>query len=872
VVGKAETLVQTCQETATIAAEAVTWFGSNPELVGKESKSLNRRFRKSAITARKLEQAVHRPMCVGVFGPSQAGKSYLISALARAGDKPLLAKFDGLDDGVDFLQQINPEGGQESTGIVTRFTIRPIATPDGYPVAIRLLSQTDIIKIIGNTYFSDFDLSEEQALSHEAVQEILQDLSAAAAPAPLDSLSEDDVFDLQDYFLAYFKGEEAVKNLGVFYWETAAQIASRLDVEQRARLFSPLWGQVDKLTELYETLYNSLKALDFATVAYCTMDALSPRETSIVDVRTLSGLGRGDDLLQVLPEQGTAVPVARAAVTALIAELQIVIQHTPWPFFEHTDLLDFPGARSREELQDVEGYLEQPGALQAIFLRGKVAYLFDRYCADQELTSLLLCIGPSTQEVRTLPKMIREWVYSTHGADPETRAKNETALFLILTKFDAEFEDKAGQAESSDARWRARLQNTITDFLGKASSWPDEWHPGQPFDNSFLIRNPNFRAKHLFDYDADGIEVGLRPSEGPRVAQFREEYLGNDLVAKHIKDPGQVWDEALKLGDGGVSYLAERLEPVCNPEIKLRQIETRVLDERGQMRARLEPFFVEGDMAEQKAQRLEAAKNVLRSVAVCAEKQTFGELLRFLQLETNDLIEIFRDVSSLSDGTEEAAASVGKAPKAESLLSSLFGADGAPAGDGAGADPETPSRPRDLAGRYADAVMETWLSDAGALSDNDDVAGYFTFPQKSATDLLAEVSAGARRLDLEGEIVRRVRDALSYRKASDQVSSTPAVLAGNVINEYVNYFGFERVPAAERPRSPVDDAPIFLTSEQSGDTLQLPDSPEEVQRKLYVDWMTAFLALVEENASSQDGQTIDVEQNARVGRLVTGLR
>ncbi len=32
------------------------------------------------------------------------------------------------------------------------------------------------------------------------------------------------------------------------------------------------------------------------------------------------------------------------------------------------------------------------------------------------------------------------------------------------------------------------------------------------------------------------------------------------------------------------------------------------------------------------------------------------------------------------------------------------------------------------------------------------------------------------------------------------------------------------------------------------------------------------LALVEENASSQDGQTIDVEQNERIGRLVAGLR
>src|SRR5262249_45263076 len=157
-------------------------------------------------TARRLLAAVERPMCVGVFGPSQSGKSYLISALARKGTSPLIADFDGCPSGIDFVSQINPEGGKESTGLVTRFSIRHQPTPAGYPVALRLLSQTDIVKILGNAYLSDCDQSEEEAPDAAKVAEALKAAHGVAAERAVDSLTEDDVYDLQDYFERNFKG------------------------------------------------------------------------------------------------------------------------------------------------------------------------------------------------------------------------------------------------------------------------------------------------------------------------------------------------------------------------------------------------------------------------------------------------------------------------------------------------------------------------------------------------------------------------------------------------------------------------------------------------------------------------------------------
>ncbi|HQC72058.1 MAG TPA: virulence factor SrfC family protein, partial [Candidatus Competibacteraceae bacterium] len=143
------TLSSACQTLDRVGTDFLAWLDENPERVRQEKAGLTKDFRRLTAQARRLEQAARRPMCVGVFGPSQSGKSYLISALARKGKAPLMADFAG--QSIDFIRDINPEGGRESTGLVTRFSLQPGApvTP-ATPVRMRLLTQTDLVKIIGN--------------------------------------------------------------------------------------------------------------------------------------------------------------------------------------------------------------------------------------------------------------------------------------------------------------------------------------------------------------------------------------------------------------------------------------------------------------------------------------------------------------------------------------------------------------------------------------------------------------------------------------------------------------------------------------------------------------------------------------------------
>ena len=41
--------------------------------------------------------------------------------------------------------------------------------------------------------------------------------------------------------------------------------------------------------------------------------------------------------------------------------------------------------------------------------------LFDKYAADLDLNTMLLCVGPENQEVKKLPELVQDWIAQTHG-------------------------------------------------------------------------------------------------------------------------------------------------------------------------------------------------------------------------------------------------------------------------------------------------------------------------------------------------------------------------------------------------------------------------------------------------------------------------
>lgn len=106
-------IAEQCGAAAAAAQDAITWVNdpANAEKIGEDAaRSKTRALRRAAQRARKLARAAERPMCVSVFGPSQAGKSFLVSVLARPKGGKLLSDFPSPDGRLDFISEINPEG------------------------------------------------------------------------------------------------------------------------------------------------------------------------------------------------------------------------------------------------------------------------------------------------------------------------------------------------------------------------------------------------------------------------------------------------------------------------------------------------------------------------------------------------------------------------------------------------------------------------------------------------------------------------------------------------------------------------------------------------------------------------------------------
>jgi hypothetical protein len=883
-----EVLNTRCRGTADASTAALEWFNddANSDKLGQERMALERDFRRGMTQARKLEAAVERPMCVGVFGASQAGKSYLVSVLARQGDNPLMALFEGEEDGVDFISQINPSGGKESTGLVTRFTINPHPHPPGFPVCLRLLSQSDIVKILGNTFFMDGDLKRETPPTAEEIGELVAAASSVASAAPTDTLTEEDIWDIQEYFEQQFTGTPYLQALSGF-WDEACALAPKLSIRDRAKLFAVLWGRHEKFTNLYITLIEALSQLAFAGEAFCTLDALIPKQDSIIDVATLAGLGDEGttDTLKIRPQQGNEITLPRAVVTALVAELRIVVKDKPWPFFDHTDLLDFPGARSRQKLRLEDFLEEEEEALKETFLRGRVAYLFDRYVAEQELTSMLLCVKGSNQEVAELPDMIDGWITTTHGPEPRDREGRPTVLFFVLTMFDEHFVEKAGE-EGGDPgeRFKSRMYASMLGYYAKAHKWPKEWTPGKPFNNCFWLRNPNYPAESIIEYEGRQ-EVAFLPNKIDRIAELKSGCLDVPEVCDHFVDPETAWEEALKLNDGGVSFLANKLGPVCNPSLKLDQIAVRLRTLRQGMRDKLDRFYISDDVEKRLVERRLVADKVIDGLYGAADEGRFGVLLRMLQVNPGDLTDVLYQVHMRAPDAEEKSVVITRAPRPSAArirpganrprpgqAPAVEQADTAETIETAGSDdePETDApKSITLEELYATAALKYWMKTAHGLADNTRIARSLSISNESLTELVGELTAGVRRLKLADEIAVQIREIL-YIERGEQSAVKAALIASRMINRFVDHLGFDLVPEDQRPVVEGEgvERPVFASRAVAFDLSAIGGEPVAYREDYLLDWVFAFYKLVEDNASSDGGEQYDREQNARLGNIM----
>ncbi|MDR2574430.1 MAG: putative virulence factor [Desulfovibrio sp.] len=865
-------LSEYCLDLARAANDADAWARKNADLVRGELDGLQLELRRARRAFRQCARAAGRKMCVGVFGPSQAGKSYLISALARDKTGGLAALFGGAKH--DFISEINPEGGKESTGLVTRFTMtRPDGLPAGFPVQIRLLGETDIVKIIANTYYADCE--HKSIPDAEAVTAVLDALGTkqhqGAPHVDLDALE-----DLREYLLRDFQAKPRVQELERVYWQRALEMGPRLGLQDRVALYSLIWDNVPQFTELCRSLTDALEKLSFSDVAFCSVEALVPRSGSIIDVAMLEGLGESDDRpLDVSAGQGSGtVSLPKAVVAALTAELTIVMGEKPDDYFEHTDLLDFPGYRSRYKLTDLQRELQKPGMTKELFLRGKVAYLFQRYCAEKELTGMLLCIGPSNQEVQDLPGVINDWVVSSHGELPESRKDKAESLYFILTKFDMEFEDKAG-APSVEFRWDNRLHASLLDFFGKQHDWPTVWDGERAFNNLFLLRNPNFKFKTALEYDDGNQETGLRKDAQKLVDSLQAAFLDSRLVTRHFKDPRKSWEAAMSLNDGGISLIRDALRPLCNPAVKKTQLLTSLQDRRRKLFQRLSAFYKTDDKEEERRQKDMFSREILAHFARLLQEQRMGQFFSRLVVRDQELYDLYfearRRFLAAEDGgrPDEIQVNIGSSVDAADVFAELFGED-VPAVAGQNGDNAVSSGKRLSEAQYfAELIISSWCGKMRDFSDDPRMQREYGIPSRTLAKFIDELMAGLTRLRIAEEMEDALREAAAYvNTAKEHIVWQQAARASALLNSYMNWLGFNSrlCGPAERTVTMQSKRHILFEPPPPFDGCPaLPELQPPFEKTWCMDWMRAFYALMMDNINFDGERTVNREQNASLG-------
>jgi hypothetical protein len=882
-------------ELATAAAEAGVWVTEvqqNAVRVASEAPSLIDTARRIENAARKLERTAGRRMCIGVFGPSQSGKSYLVSRLCRpppdaGADERLIADFAGRE--MDFIKEINPAGDKESTGLVTRFSTQRRETPRDFPVAVQLLSETDLVRILANSFLCDFDANRLEfdppppleAEVRELLDELRRAQNAAVVAPHLQQLT---VFDLREYFARNFPARTGWLE-DTDYWNFALDYACRLALPDRARLFSVLWGGINEFTNLYLRLTKALAQVDFAAEAHAAITALEPRARSIIDVdRIKLELGTPEDerdTVGVMAAGGRReVALPRAVLCALVAELNVTLKNRTRPMFDVVDLLDFPGARSREKYRNIGDKTESEKELarrpRELFIRGKVAVLFQRYTDDLELASMLLCMPPSTAEVKDLGLLVREWIDATHGKSASERARHRNALFVVLTKSDHDFVTKEGEDEASRrSRWSRRISASIIE-LYQRDGWLDDWD-GKPFDNALWLRNPGVEQPHLVAYKTelrDGQEVRSEPlveqdyasSIKGELADLRQNFLSDMHVIRYFRDPVAAFDALLQLNDGGVSYIVERASQACDPQIKAGQLRDRLLRQSAELVDRFARFHDAGT-AGSREDRLKRSLATIESIAGSLRRdnyRSFGHLLDQLSAREREMREIFLNVAHMVVQPSEEEA--GSRPE-HSLFDELAANPGA---DEVRAPPKA-----DRPDTFARKAVQAWVSKIRTVAAAADVP--VRVDDEALNHLVEQLIGGVHRLDVASKISNDVRALTSVTHADwDTMAGLGASIATNAINELVSSLGYGDRPESERP--PVPPAPrtavrrAFRPPELFQLMPHLGTGPRPIVTEFLQDWMASFVQLSLDNIGHADGRDITVAQNAALGGILVRAR
>ncbi|WP_437887968.1 putative virulence factor [Phytobacter sp. V91] len=883
-------IAQGCQD-------ALGWVDSvrpNSRRLDNEADKLNLSLLRTRNLANSLTQVSTTPMTVGFFGISQAGKSYLISALAAGSNGELEARYG--NERIDFIKQVNPVGGgKEATGLVTRFTRHAPEAPVGYPIPLRLFSEIDLAKILANTWFNDFNHEHlSYKIDEERIEERLRPfLQRAGGPAASNGVSPEDVVALWDYLNASFK--KSVEKLEHAWWPQVLKIAPALNPHERADLFSLLWGEQPELTETYRSLANVLVKLNHASMVFAPLETLIDHSRgSIMNVDSLNRLGSSNDSTVDIRfwkenQQTGSATLTQAELAALTSELIFPLAEVPPnSVMEQVDLLDFPGYRGRLKLLALKDAAQEgQNPVSQLLLRGKVAYLFERYTDNQEMNALVVCASSFKQsDVSDVGPVLTRWVEKTQGKKPEERGNSKAGLFWAITMCDMRITDNLKKTESQlKEAWEGMLHMTLLERFAQYD-WLKEWSHGEAFKNCFLVRKPGMDTPFLtLENGADQEsfkEVALAERHRDVLDTMGRVFISANNVRNHVADPKEAWQEMLRLNDGGISRLTTALRGVAHLDFKLQRLREQLAQcrhETGDLR--LGRWF-EKDGDGQLVKKQAIAKDLWQGLSTCAP--VIGELLDRLDLPAHELRNIYLSIRDQGQepqatGEQRAPAPFAANPFGDNPFASNPFADNpfasTPAAEPAAAEP-TPAPVR--VGRddaFAHQAFKAWVAHLRELPQQTASWQQLGMSSEMLNLLCDELITAATRLDLEGTLKHALAGQEQAGTLLNQMIARQVLRAQLTIRDFIAWFGYLSLPEEQVPNSYVGEKKKVFTRKgplAQDELPQLPSLAPQPGVAWMGDWLSALMTIILDNAGHSATRDISIEHNRQLGQIIGQMK
>lgn len=626
----------------------------------------------------KKKKVLQSNPATAIFGESQVGKSYLVSSLLSEKERSFTLQ-DGDGTTYNFIESVNPPGGgSESTSLVSRFTTDYKPKDPKFPVKAVLLTPADIVSVLCDSFYNDIILKDTVEVHLIPAEELKLDVlsikeSYKGMPAKQHFLTEDDVLDIKDYFDTYLTADRIIDSN---FFKEIPQIIEAVDPSRWKDIFCLLWNKNQVFTELFDLLISDYQKLNFDTEVNLPIESVLYTYGTLLDVNRLKEIyGKEEKHLEpkytpttiLSLNNGAQLSFSKSVLCALTAELifgQPDSLLTEKPFLKHTDLLDFPGARSRME-KTINQIDKQ--TISEFLIRGKVAYLFNKYSDSERIRILMFCAKHEQAAQRIMPKLLNNWIEKVVGKEDSDRElyisqSQVSPLFIIGTFFNVNMSYDPlhdGKDQSSlNYRWEQRFDRTLAteciDANATTNTWFNSWTKTEPyFRNIYLLRDfeksetPSRLFKGFNKYKKEIEEI--YPENYPDFRKdLRDSFINYDFVKKHFTDPAASWDAAASINHDGTELIIEKLTIAAanSKAARLSKIQADLSQISDTLKKELNKHYHSADKDEEllRAKTTAGGIQLKLDTAFAADGiRLYGRMMKDLMVDESDVLHLFRD-------------------------------------------------------------------------------------------------------------------------------------------------------------------------------------------------------------------------------------